>query len=64
MNDFIKALEDMSEAMNRLNEAWEANDEINDMQALEAYPFDKDFEELKLDVMDFKEAVKEEQEGK
>jgi len=57
MDKFNKALDEVISACSKLSEEWEKIEVAHSDQLAEKYPFDKDFEEVILDLVTWKEHI-------
>ncbi|MED1205602.1 hypothetical protein [Heyndrickxia acidicola] len=57
MNEFNKALDQAISSFSKLSEEWGKLDESNFEKLNKKYPFDKDFTEVILDLLEWKKEI-------
>ncbi|MCU0094666.1 hypothetical protein N7917_05825 [Bacillus sp. OR9] len=57
MDKFKKSLDECITAFNHLSEEWEKLERDHSDQLAEKYPFHKDFSELIIDMMEWRESI-------
>lgn len=58
MDKFNKALDEAISAWSNLSDEWEKIELTHSDKLAEKYPFNKDFREVLMDMMDWKESLK------